>query len=139
MSLPIANALLAALPRAEYRRLLGILEPVTLTFGDVLYEPGEKIRHVYFPSDSLVSLLILVDRHLALEVGLVGREGMVGVAYAMGIAATPFRVLVQGTGTALRMNASVFRKELKASPALHREVHLYAHTLMAQVARTAAC
>jgi CRP-like cAMP-binding protein len=139
MTRPIANALLAALPRAEYRRVLALLEPVTLTFGDILHEQGEVITHVYFPTDSLVSLLTLVDRHLALEVGLVGREGMVGVAYAMGIGATPFRALVQGTGTAMRMKAPAFRKELAASVALQREVHLYAHSLMAQVATTAAC
>lgn len=136
---PIDNKLLAALPRAEYRRVLALLEPVTLTFGEVLHEQGEPITHVYFPSDSLVSLLTLVDRHLALEVGLVGREGMVGVAYALGISATPFRSLVQGTGTAMRMRASAFRKELNASASLQREVHLYAHALMAQVAKTAAC
>ena len=136
---PIANNLLAALPRAEYRRVLALLEPVTLTFGEILYEQGEAIKVVYFPNDSLVSLLTLVDSHLALEVGLVGREGMVGVAYAMGIATSPFRVLVQGTGTAMRMDASEFRKALDASVALQREVHLYAHALMAQVAKTAAC
>lgn len=139
MTTPIANALLAALPRAEYRRLQPLLEPVTLIFGDVLYEQGKPITHVYFPNDSLVSLLTVVDRHLALEVGLAGSEGMVGVAYAMGMNASPFRALVQGTGTAMRMNASAFRKELNASPALQREVHLYAHALMSQVAKTAAC
>jgi CRP-like cAMP-binding protein len=139
MTTPIANALLAALPRAEYRRVLERLEPVTLTFGEVLYDQGEPITHVYFPNDSLVSLLTLVDRHLALEVGLVGREGMVGVAYAMGMGASPFRALVQGTGSAMRMKAAVFRKELNASVSLQREVHLYAHALMAQVAKTAAC
>jgi CRP-like cAMP-binding protein len=139
MTPPIANALLAALPRAEYRRVLALLEPVDLTFGEILHEQGEAVTHVYFPNDSLVSLLTLVDRHLALEVGLVGREGMVGVAYAMGIGATPFRALVQGSGTAMRMKAPAFRKELNASVALQREVHLYAHALMAQVAKTAAC
>ena len=71
----IENSLLAALPRKEHQRLLARLEPVTLTFGEVLYEPGETIRHVYFPSTSLVSLLTLVDGHLALEVGLLGRDG----------------------------------------------------------------
>jgi len=136
---PIDNALLAALPRAEYRRVLALLEPVTLTFGDVLQEQGAAVTHVYFPRDSLVSLLTLVDRHLALEVGLVGSEGMVGVAYAMGIDTTPFRALVQGTGSAVRMKAPAFRRELNASVALQREVHLYAHALMAQVAKTAAC
>ena len=135
----IDNAILAALPRTEYRRVRDLLEPVTLTFGEVLYEQDERITHVYFPSDSLVSLLTLVDRHQALEVGLVGREGMVGVSYAMGIGATPLRALVQGTGTAMRMKAPAFRRELNASPALQREVSLYAHALMSQVARTAAC
>lgn len=139
MTRSIDNAILAALPRTEYRRMVEMLEPVTLTFGEVLYDQGEPITHVYFPNDSLVSLLTIVDRHLALEVGLVGREGMVGVAYAMGMAATPLRALVQGTGTAMRMKAPAFRKELNASVALQREVHLYAHALMAQVARTAAC
>lgn len=139
MSTTIDNALLAALPRAEYRRVRALLEPVTLRFGEVLHEQGASIAHVYFPNDSLVSLLTLVDRHLALEVGLVGREGMVGVAYAMGIDTTPFRALVQGTGTAMRMKAPAFRRELNGSVPLQREVHLYAHALMAQVAKTAAC
>jgi CRP-like cAMP-binding protein len=139
MRSPIDNALLAALPRAEYRSVAALLEPVTLAFGDVLHEQGERVTHVYFPTDSLVSLLTLVDRHLALEVGLVGREGMVGVAYAMGIGTSPFRALVQGTGTAMRMKAPAFRKELGASAPLQREVQLYAHALMAQVAKTAAC
>jgi CRP-like cAMP-binding protein len=139
MTAPIPNALLAALPRAEYRRMAPLLEPVTLTFGDVLHEQGEPVAHVYFPSDSLVSLLTLVDRHLALEVGLVGREGMVGVAYAMGIGASPFRALVQGTGTAMRMKVPAFRRALNASVPLQREVDLFTHALMAQVARTAAC
>lgn len=139
MTPPIANALLAALPRAEYRRVQALLEEVTFAFGDVLYDAGDEVVHVYFPNDSLVSLLTVVDRHLALEVGLVGREGMVGVAYAMGIAATPFRALVQGGGTAMRMKALDFRRELNASATLQREVHLYAHALMAQVAKTAAC
>ena len=76
---PIANRLLAALPRAEYLRVVANLEPVTLAFGEVLYEPGDAIRHVYFPNDSLVSLLTVVDRRLALEVGMVGYEGMVGL------------------------------------------------------------
>ena len=80
----IENSLLAAVPRKAYRRLIAGLEPVTLNFGDVLYEPGEAIRHVYFPGASLVSLLTLADGHLALEVGLIGREGMVGVPLVLG-------------------------------------------------------
>src|SRR5439155_1756698 len=103
---PAANSVLAALPPGTYRALLSGLEPVTLAFGEVLYEPGEPIRDVYFPTGSLVSLLTLVEGRLALEVGLVGREGMVGVALALGIGVSPVRALVQGSGTALRMNAA---------------------------------
>ena len=101
--------MLAALPPGTYRDLLSGLEPVALVFGDVLYEPGAPIREVYFPTDGLVSLLTLVEGRLALEVGLVGREGMVGVALALGIGVSPIRALVQGGGTALRMNAVRFR------------------------------
>ena len=136
---PVANKLLAALPRAEHRRLLASLEPVTLAFGEILYEPGDAIRHVYFPNDSLVSLITLADRHLALEVGMVGREGMVGVAFALGIGVSPVRALVQGGGTAMRMKAAPFRRELRQSLPLQREVLLYTHELMVQVAQTAAC
>jgi CRP-like cAMP-binding protein len=135
----IPNKILAALPRADYQRLLPGMESVELTFGQILYEPGETIAHVYFPCDSLVSLLILVDKHLALEVGLVGREGMVGTALALGIGASPVRVLVQGSGTALRMKTATFRKEMRSDTVLQREVRLYAHALMVQVAKTAAC
>jgi len=135
----IANKLLATLPRAEYQRLLPNLQPVTLTFGEILYEPGDPIKYVYFPNDSHVSLLTPVDRHHALEVGLVGYEGMVGIGLALGIGMSSVRALVQGTGTAMRMKAAPFRKEFRLCPSLQREVHLYTHALMAQVAQTAAC
>ena len=136
---PVANSLLATLPRKEYQRLLAGLEPVTLTYGEVLYEPGKPIRHVYFPSDSLVSLLTLADGHLALEVGLVGREGMLGIPLALGINISPVRALVQGTGAAMRMASARFRKELLRSRPMQRELNRYTHALMAQVTQTAAC
>jgi hypothetical protein len=103
---PLANNLLAALPRKECQRLLDGLEQVELTYGEVLYEPREQIKYVYFPNGSLVSLLTMVDEHRALEVGLVGREGMVGIPLALEIAISPVRALVQGTGTAMRMKAA---------------------------------
>src|SRR5688500_7004043 len=136
---PIANSLLAALPRESYRRLLPGLEPAALDFGPVLYEPGEPIGEVYFPERSLVSLLTLVEGHLALEVGLVGHEGMVGLPLALGVECSPVRALVQGAGPALRMSAARFRKALAASPPLQRELHRYAHALMTQISQTAAC
>ena len=136
---PLANSLLAALPRKACRRLIDGMEQVALTYGDVLYEPGERIRHVHFPNDSIVSLLTLVDRHQALEVGLVGREGMVGIPLALGIDVSPVRALVQGTGTAMRMKAAPFLKEFRQSLVLQRELHRYTYALMAQVTQTAAC
>ena len=136
---PIANKMLAAVARAEYQRILPNLEPVTLAFGEVLYETGDAIRHVYFPNDSLVSLLTLVDGHFALEVGMVGREGMVGIALSLGIDVTPIRAMVQGAGTAMRMKAAPFRKELRNGLSLQREVDYYTHVFMAQIAQTAAC
>jgi CRP-like cAMP-binding protein len=136
---PVANSMLAALPRREYQRLLAGLEPVTLSFGEVLYEPGEPIRHVYFPGNSLVSLLTLVEDHLALEVGMIGREGMVGISLALGIEESSVRALVQGTGTAMRMKTARFRREFRKSLPLQRELYRYTHALMAQVTQTAAC
>ncbi len=136
---PIANSLLAALPRKDYSRLRSRLKPVELTFGDVLYEPGETIRHIYFPSDSIVSLLTLVDHHKALEVGLVGREGMVGLPLALGIDISPVRALVQGGGTAMRMKSGAFRRAFSHSAPLQRELRRYTHGLMAQITQTAAC
>lgn len=136
---PIANSLLAALPRREYQHLATSIEPVTLTFGEVLYEAEKPIRHVYFPSDSLVSLLTLVDKHMALEIGLVGREGMLGIPVALGINYSPVRALVQGTGTAMRMTSAHFRSEYGKCGLLHKELNRYIHERLVQITQTAAC
>jgi CRP-like cAMP-binding protein len=136
---PIANALLAALPGKDYQRLHDRLEPVTLTFGEVLYSPGEPIRHVYFPTNSLVSLLTLIEGHMALEIGLVGREGMLGIPLALGESDSPVRALVQGSGTALRMNSAHFLSRFRQSAPLQKEIHRYVHERMVQITQTAAC
>jgi len=136
---PVANSLLAALPREDYQLLFASLEPITLTFGEVLYRPGEPIRHVYFPTDSLVSLLTLAEGHQALEVGLVGREGMLGIPLALGVSDSPVRALVQGSGIALRMTSAHFRSEFQQSVFLQREVYRYTYELMVQMTQTAAC
>lgn len=135
----IENSLLAAVPRKAYQRMLAGLEPVTLNFGEVLYEPGETIRHVYFPGASLVSLLTLADGHLALEVGLIGREGMVGIPLVLGHSRSLVRALVQGEGAALRMTSAKFLREFRDNPLLQRELYRYTHALMAQISQTAAC
>jgi CRP-like cAMP-binding protein len=135
----VPNRLLAALPPSQRKRLLDGLDSVTLTYGEVLNEPGEPIGHVYFPTDCLVSLLTVVEGHRALEVGLVGREGMVGSRLAMGISTSPVRALVQGTGTALRMRSTHFLQELQGNTQLRPTVLRFADSLMGQVTRTAAC
>lgn len=136
---PIANSLLAALPDSDYQGLLAGLEPVTLTYGEVLCEPGEPIRHVYFPGDCLVSLLTKVDGHHAVEVGLVGWDGMVGVSLVLGADVASVRALVQGTGTAMRMNAARFRREFRKSLPLQDEVYRFVEAKLAQARQTAAC
>ena len=135
----VANSMLAALPRKQYQRLLSGLESVALTFGEILHQPGERMQHVYFPGDSLVSLLTVVDGHLALEVGMVGREGMVGVPLSLGTDVSPVRALVQGAGTAMRMKSERFSQEIRKSPQLQHELGRYTRALMAQIMQTAAC
>jgi len=93
---PVANRLLAALPGKEYQRLRPHLEEVTLAFGEVLYEPGEIIRRVYFPNHGIVSLLSMVEERSTLEVGVVGAEGMVGISVFLGAQASLNQALVQG-------------------------------------------
>jgi CRP-like cAMP-binding protein len=134
-----ANSLLAALPRKDYLALQPDLTAVTLEFGAVLYETGDSIRDVYFPSKSVVSLLTIVDGRSALEVGLVGHEGMVGLPLALGVDISPVRALVQGAGPAMRMSAARFRKANDASPSLRRSLQRYTYNLLAQITQTAAC
>lgn len=135
----IENGLLAALPREDYQNLLGELEPVTLTSGALLHRPGERIWHVYFPNDSQVSLLIVLADCKALEVGLVGREGMVGIPLALGADASSVLALVQGSGSALRMKAASFREALGRCPSLQHGVCRYAHAQLVQARQIAAC
>lgn len=134
-----SNDLLAALPRAEHKRLLGSLEPVMLTCGDVLHEPGVPIRYAYFPIDCVVSLLMDVPGHHPLEVALVGHEGMVGAPLVLGIDSSSRRALVQVSGTALRTNAGLLRKLMQKSKALEQTLYHYKHALIGQVAQFAVC
>ena len=127
------------MPRKDYRKLLPVLEQVKLAFGQVLYESQARIRHIYFPNDCFVSMLTGVDGDRSSEVGLIGSEGMIGLPVALGIAVSPFRAVVQGGGTAMRMTIADFRREFSESAALKRELFLFTHLLMIQIAQTAAC
>lgn len=135
----IANRILASIPPKQYTRLEARLEPVTLAFGRVLYEPQKTIDFVYFPLDCLVSLLTAVDKRRTLEVGMVGNEGMAGMPFILGIGVSGVRALVQGEGKALRMAASSFLVEFNRNPALQDALYRYTYALMAQISQTAAC
>ena len=112
---------------------------VELTLGEVLYHPGTTSRHVYFPGDSMVSLVAVADRSNALEVGLVGSEGMVGIPLALGIPTSPVRALVQGAGSAMRMSSAQFGRELKRNRPLQRALHRCAYIAMATAMQSAVC
>jgi CRP-like cAMP-binding protein len=105
----------------------------------VLYEGGEPIRHVYFPDDGLISLLIVMNDGTVREIGVIGNEGMLGAAVALGVKTTPTRALVQLPGSAMRMKAGALREEFKRGGALPNVLRRYAHALFAQVSQSAAC
>jgi CRP-like cAMP-binding protein len=136
---PRGNLLLAGLPSAESRRLIAHCEPVELVLEEVLYEIGGRVRNVYFPTTSFVSLISSIDRDSRLEVGLVGAEGMVGLTVMLGLEVTSLEALVQGAGMALRMSAAQFTLELKRSPVLTKRLNRYLYVQMNQLAQMAAC
>lgn len=114
-------------------------ESVDLTFADILSLPGEPVRHVYFPTNSFISLVAPVDGYAGLEVGMIGYEGMFGIGLMLGVDVSPMHALVQGAGRALRMSTKQFRRELEDSPALQGALNRYAYVLISQLAQTAAC
>lgn len=119
--------------------MLAGLERVPLELGVTLYEAGTSPRHVYFPNDSMVSLIGMTLERSRLEVGMVGREGMVGCSLALGAALSPTGALVQGEGSAMRMGAADFARELGRNPALRREALRCASSQMATAMQIAAC
>ena len=131
-----ANLILDALPAHAYGRMK--LELVPLKLGQVLCEPGTVTTHVYFPNDSLVSLISLAEGK-GLEVGMVGRSGMFGVSLALGAQRSPARGLVQAAGTAMRMSARSFSAELKRNLPLQSEALRFAAVSMATAMQVAAC
>jgi CRP-like cAMP-binding protein len=133
------NRLLEALPESDRRRFLAGCETVELTFAEVLYTPNERLNQVLFPIKGFISLIMPVDDSASLEVGMVGNEGMFGVPLALGVDLSPVRAVVQGAGSALRMDAAHFCRELRRSERLQREIARYVFVHLAQLAQTAAC
>jgi CRP-like cAMP-binding protein len=134
-----SNQLLVALPTSVRDRFLDDCTLVDLVLGSVLCDEGERMRYVYFPIDSFISVLKTIDGHSTLEVGMIGGEGMYGYAAILGQSHAPLRALTQGAGTAWRMKAAAFRRQLQDMPALRRLLHRYVEVLMRQLAQTAAC
>jgi len=114
-------------------------ETVQLALAQVLYTPREELLHVYFPTGSFISLIMAIDDADSLEVGRIGDEGMFGIPLSLGVDVSPVRAVVQGAGTALRMEAASFRRALDRSPALQREIDRYVFVQLSQLAQAAAC
>jgi CRP-like cAMP-binding protein len=133
------NHLIELLPRRQRLQLLAICEPVQLVLSEVLCEAGEPALHVYFPTQGFISLVAQVDDHPGVEVGMIGREGMLGAQLALGVSTAPLHALVQGAGSALRVESRAFRRELRQNLALQHLLHRYAFVRVVQLASSAAC
>lgn len=133
------NHLFELLPRAEHGRLKRLAEPVLLELSAVLYEAHQPIDNVYFPVDGFISLVTPIEAHPGLEVGMVGREGMVGMQLGLGVSRTPWRAVVQGPGLTWRLDAARFRDEVTRSLPLQRLLHRYIQVRVEQLAGAAAC
>ena len=133
------NLLIAALPAKERARFLADCTIEKLTFGTVLYDQGDRVRHVYFPTAGFISMLTTVDKKSTLEVGMIGSEGMCGYALHMGGNESSLRALVQGTGSAWRMTAATFLRHLERMPALSLILDRYVRVLLGQLSQAAAC
>lgn len=133
------NRLLSALPMEDYQRLLPHLEPVSLSLNQVLYEVNEPITHVYFPSESVVSLVALMEDGAMIEVGLVGQEGMVGILVLMGGMTKAHRAIVQIADSAIRLKATVLKAEFDRGGVLQTLLLRYLQTLLTQATQTIAC
>ncbi|QWF72391.1 Crp/Fnr family transcriptional regulator [Methylomonas paludis] len=134
-----ANQLLTALPFADREQLVSLCEPVQLEFGDIIYEHGDQVPHVYFPTGSFISLVTPLEGNAGLEVGLIGNEGMAGITLILGVEIAPFQALVQGAGPALRISAAAFTQEVANSPALYSMLKRYLYVTVSELAQTAAC
>jgi CRP-like cAMP-binding protein len=133
------NRLLAALPATDRQRLMMNCEPVDLKFGQVLGNPGDPIDFAYFPTNSVISVVMPVDGDSGLEVGLIGYEGMLGISLMLGVHVAPLHAVVQVAGPALRMAAPAFIHELEAGSALQQRLKRYLYVSMSLYAQTAAC
>jgi CRP-like cAMP-binding protein len=136
---PRQNHLLNALPPGDYERLAPFLEPVPMSLGDVLYEPGMRMRYVYFPTTSIVSLLYVMEDGASAEIAIVGNEGILGISLFMGGETTPSRAVVQGAGFGFRLKAQLLKDEFARFGPMLRLLLRYTQALITQMSQTAVC
>jgi CRP-like cAMP-binding protein len=136
---PHQNHLLDALPASDYERLRPHLQLVALTLGEVLYEPGVKLRYVYFPTTAIVSLLYVMENGASAEIAVMGNEGILGISLFMGGETTPSRAVVQSAGFAYRLKAKMIKAEFGRFGPTMQLLLRYTQALITQMAQTAVC
>ncbi len=136
---PAKNHLLGALPPADQERLAAHLEYVPMALGDMLYEPGEPLRHAYFPTTCIVSLHYVTESGASVETAGVGNEGMVGVSLFMGGNTTPSSAVVQTAGHAYRLESGLLKAEFNRADMMQRLLLRYTQALITQIMQTSAC
>jgi CRP-like cAMP-binding protein len=136
---PHQNHLLDALPATDYARIAPQLELVSMGLGDVLYEPGTKLRHVYFPTTCIVSLLYVMENGASAEIAIVGNEGILGISLFMGGDTTPSRAVVQSEGHAFRLKSELLKSEFARFGPMMQLLLRYTQSLITQMAQTAVC
>jgi len=136
---PLQNHLLAALPSTEYERVVSNLELVPMPLGLVLYESGGNLKHVYFPTTSIVSLLYVMEDGASAEIAVVGNEGILGISLFMGGETTPSRAVVQSAGHGYRLKAQLLKDEFNRNGPFLRLMLRYTQALITQMAQTAVC
>lgn len=139
MSNPRQNHLLDALLENEYDRLYPNLDLVTLPLGQVLYESGEQLHHVYFPTTAIISLLYVMEDGASAEIAIVGNEGILGISLFMGGETTPSRAVVQSAGFGYRLKSSLIKSEFNRAGPVQRLLLRYTQALITQMAQTAVC
>jgi CRP-like cAMP-binding protein len=138
-SSPPQNRLLATLPVKEYARIVPYLVNIPLLYKEIIQESGVPIEYTYFPNDAIISLLSVVEKECTIEVGMIGNEGMVGASILLGSKRSPTQAIVQSSGSAMRMNAEILKKEFKRSSTMQDLLLPYAHALLASGGQLAAC
>ncbi|CAB3744414.1 hypothetical protein LMG24238_07262 [Paraburkholderia sediminicola] len=133
------NHLLGVLPEADWARFATHLVPVDMPLGQVIYESGDRLDHVYFPATSIVSLLYVMQNGASAEIAIVGNEGMIGIALFMGGETTPNRAVVQSAGRAYRLDARILKDEFHRAGVVQRLLLRYTQSLITQMAQTAVC